>query len=590
EQASVALVQAWNAIPRHDKTIAAAKEFELKFPKSPSLPLVLYLRGVAEQQTTDYTASFETFHQILNQFPTSEFAPRASFMAAFTHLLAEKNDEAAKKFEEFLSKYPKSDLQEASHYWLGVALSLQEKYDESRKVLSDYLKKHPSGAFSGAAKFRRAYAAHSKMDFATSIPELHAFLEEHPGHENEAEARVLLGDALLNEGRIEEGIQVYAAIPKEKTRFYEEGVFKTAKALKLMEDYDALRNHLLKFAHENPRSSRLAEAIYLIGWADRQQGRENEAKERYWKAISELGNDPLIQGVEDMFSALQKLYPGEDGQNQYFQRLSDLRSKFPQGSPMDIRLRWADAQARKRSDPVGARKVLLELAKTVDTSTTSPAILADLAEARLEIGDDIGALQLFRELVRWNPRAPQKDRALAEIGLAELRTGRLDDAMSTFQRFLKETVGSRHTPRVLFAKAEIEQKRNQFQEAKKTLESLLSDQSATGRDKAEALYRIGELHLAEGKPQLAVPYFQRIYIMHGRWRDWVAKAYLRSGEAFEKLRDTEAARRTYAELLAASELQNFEETKLAQQRLQALGGPPQEKPQPKQNPEPTPKT
>ena len=36
--------------------------------------------------------------------------------------------------------------------------------------------------------------------------------------------------------------------------------------------------------------------------------------------------------------------------------------------------------------------------------------------------------------------------------------------------------------------------------------------------------------------------------MHGRWRDWVAKAYYRSGEAFEKLDDYASVRRTYQEL------------------------------------------
>ena len=41
----------------------------------------------------------------------------------------------------------------------------------------------------------------------------------------------------------------------------------------------------------------------------------------------------------------------------------------------------------------------------------------------------------------------------------------------------------------------------------------------------------------EAWPDLAISYFQRLYVMHGRWRDWVAKTYYRSGEAFEKLDD-----------------------------------------------------
>ena len=97
-------------------------------------------------------------------------------------------------------------------------------------------------------------------------------------------------------------------------------------------------------------------------------------------------------------------------------------------------------------------------------------------------------------------------------------------------------------------------------------------------EQAEALYRAGESHMADGKPDLAVPYFQRIYVMHGRWGEWVAKAYLRSGEAFEKLNDTASARRTYQELAAKEDLASFPESQLARDRLQALGGPLKEEP------------
>ena len=84
--------------------------------------------------------------------------------------------------------------------------------------------------------------------------------------------------------------------------------------------------------------------------------------------------------------------------------------------------------------------------------------------------------------------------------------------------------------------------------------------------------------MAEGKPELAVPYFQRIYVMHGRWGEWVAKAYFRSGVAFEKLNDTASARKTYQELAAKEDLASFPESQLAKDRLQALGGPLKEEP------------
>jgi hypothetical protein len=62
--------------------------------------------------------------------------------------------------------------------------------------------------------------------------------------------------------------------------------------------------------------------------------------------------------------------------------------------------------------------------------------------------------------------------------------------------------------------------------------------------------------------------------MHGRWKPWVAKAYLRSGEAFEKIKDPTSARRTYHELVSNPELAEFPETETASKHLLALGGSP----------------
>jgi tetratricopeptide (TPR) repeat protein len=69
-----------------------------------------------------------------------------------------------------------------------------------------------------------------------------------------------------------------------------------------------------------------------------------------------------------------------------------------------------------------------------------------------------------------------------------------------------------------------------------------------------------------GQPRRAVAYYQRVYVLYAKWPERVAKAYLRSGEAFEALGDFPAARRTYQEMLTST-LPRLAE---AQTRLEAL--------------------
>lgn len=575
ETASVSLIQNWNATQRWPKTIATAQSFSETFPASPNLPLVRYLQGLAEQQTGDHTASNTTFQTLFNESPDSEFAPRAHFMIGFNHLLMEDNDGAIAVFGDFLKTRPDHELAEAALYWRGMGYSLNKEYVKARKVFGEYLDRHKEGTFRSAAFFRRAYCAQQLEDYDVSIRELRDYLKKHPEGEESSEARVLLGDALMNEGRLEEGITVLEGIPDRDVRFYEEGVFKSAKALKLLEEYPRLEKLMKEFVRQNPRSPRIAEAILNQGWIYRQEGDMEKARRIYWEALEKFGNDPDIRSVEDLFPALAKLYQGEEGLAEYLRALDDLGENAK--PVLALRAQWARARALRKRDPEAARALLVGAARSVEPSETHPLIMADIAQALSEAGESTKSEGLWKNLLKWNPRAPQKDRVFASLGLAELERGNEKAALKYFERFERETLGSPLFGRVMLARAKLMEKRGHRAEALRSLEALLASEFAVGPEKCEALFRSGEIHLRSGKPELAVPYFQRIFVMHGRWADWVARAYLRSGEAFEKLGDLESARRTYAELSGRTDLEGFPESATARKRLEELGAPaPQE--------------
>jgi len=585
ESASVNLVQSWNQIERWPKAIEAAKAFAEKFPQSPSVPLVLYLQGTAEQKNLDYNAAVATFVALTKKYPKSDFAPRAQFLKGFSLLLAERNAEAIAAFEELSKKYPKHEIAESAAYWRGMSYSLDKQFLRSREVMDEYLEAYKDGQHRSEAVFRKAYCAQQMEDYQTSIKELYAFMRQYPGHEQKNEARVLLGDALMNEGRMDEGIAAFAGISKDDVRFSEEGVFKVGKAYKLMEEYDKLRDLMVDFKERNPRSPRVAEAIYNIGWVDRQSGDPDKARDIYWQAISEYGDDPAIRSVDDLFPALSKLYKGPEQAAQYQARLGDLEeeARAARKKTLELRTLWAQSAALRKSNPARALQLLTGAAALADVQTTNPLLLADIADALLASGKDEEGLRMWRDLVKWNPRAPQKDRAFAALGLLELQRGNEKAALGWFERFEKETLGSMLHGKILLAKARLEETRGQYPGARKSLEALLANPYSSGPEKAEALYLIAEGYMKENKPELAVPYYQRIYVMHGRWRDWVARAYLRSGEAFEKLSDKLSARKTYQELTEKEDFASFQETGKARERLDALGGPlPKEEPTPGQ--------
>ncbi len=573
EEGSLRVVQCWTQVERWPAVVTNADQFLKRFPKSDQRPMALYLKGQAEQNNGDYKDAVATFDQLRLRHPAHELAPRASFMAGFSFLLAEDYATAAERFEKARKEHAKDEIAETAHFWLGRAKILNKQYDDGRTVLEEYLAKFKkNGVFIGEATFFKAFGAHAKKDYETGIRELRDFLKNFPGHEQSNEALVLLGDALCASGEIEEGIEAYKRIEADAPRFFEEAQFKIAKALRLSEHIAEMRAHLEQFISAHPGSARLPEAIYWIGWSWRQEGREDKAKELYWQTIAEMGGDPARRSMEDVFAGLLRLYKTEEERKELLARLGDLSETALDAGEKTLSCRtlWAQAQALKKRDPAQSRRLLEEAAKRVEVSSTNPMILADCAEALEAVGKAKEAEQMMRDLVKWNPRAPQKDRAFAMLGNLALEQGREAEALDWFRRFEKESAGSVLTADILAAKARLLEKRGQSAEAIATLEKLLADPYAPGQRKASALIDLGELLLKRGQTQKAFPYFQRVYVMYGRWPEHVATAYLKSGTILEKLNDPDGARRTYEEMLAREDLASTREAAVARERLAKL--------------------
>ena len=518
----------------------------------------------------EFEKAAHAYEIISNSTTAGDAAPRALFLRGFTLLQAEKNKESVDVFKDFLARYPKYELADAAAYWIGMAWSFDKQYQKCRQVMDDYLKKYPDGRYRGAAAYRKAYCAQQMEKYGTAVDELTDYLEHYPGEPENNEARVLLGNAMMNEGFIDEAIKVFDKIPPSDKKMHEEAVFRTADGLKALGNLEEYRDHLRDFIAQNPKSPRVAEAIASLGWYYRQAGQPDTARDMYWKAVRDYGNDPEIRSVDDLIPALAKYYKGPEECARYLTQLRDMAEESKGKKTLSLRLLHAQAQALKKTEPDKARALLIEASGLSEASSTNPALLLDFAEALREDGQNEKAERLLIDTLRWNPRALQKDRILAALGQLELQKGNEKAALDYFNRFENESLGSVIFGGTMLARAKLLQKRGSHAEARNSLESVLSSQSATGQQKAEALCLIGDIYMSDGKPDLAIPYYQRVYVMHARWKPWVAKAYLRSGQAFEKLQDTRSARKTYEEFVKNADFADFPESAQAQDRLKAL--------------------
>lgn len=576
EQASLNLVKCWTAIERWPKAAEAADSFATKFPDSEFLPLILFMKGDALRNNRQYAEAAEVFETVAADYPNAPIAARALFMKGFSELLAEDNASAIATLASVPERFPEShEVIEMAHYWRGMGHSFQKDHETCRKVMREYLDRHPEGKHRGEATFRIAYCAQSLGEFETAISLFRGFLDSHARHERADEARLLLGEALMATGEIDKGIVALQGVSDRTPKFFEEAQFKIAKAFRLQEKHERLAEHMTRFVDNHPLSPRVPEAVYWIGWTHRMANDPDKARAVYWSTIRELGAESRRRSVTDLFQGLSKLYAEADATDEYLDELRTLTTTALGNGQNALALRglWAQAQALERSDPESARAKLIAASRLIDPPTTNPAMLADIGDALREDGQLDAARTVYADLRKWNPRSTQKDRAFAGLGLIAVARDDPDEALRQFERFERETLGSPLLPDILLAKARLLADRGEPDGAQAAIERLLAEETVAKAQKAEALLTMGDLHMQAGNPARAVPFYQRVYIMYGRWADLVARSYVRSGQAFEQLERTEEAIKTYEEMLAREDLSEHAEAETARRRLNALRPP-----------------
>ncbi|MEO0414367.1 MAG: tetratricopeptide repeat protein, partial [Verrucomicrobiota bacterium] len=548
ESASMAVIQCWSQLERWPKALAATENYLIAYgddPENKNLPSVLFMQADAMMKLQMNGAAGTVFGNIAKSFPDHPLKPKARFMGGFCYLLQDHNERAISCFEDVIENHVGDPMEQDAFYWKGMALSFGQNYEQCSEHMQAYLDRYKEAGikYEPEAAFRIAYCAFCGADggYGESIDAFRQFLIDYgQDSPDRDEAYLLMGDALLGEGEADPGIAAYKAINPESTRFFEEGYFKTGKAYKLLEEIPTMRAHYESFVVNYPKSKRMPEAVYWIGWTYVQSGNIDAAKAVYWKTINQFGDDPELFSIEELLTALPKVYKrqGPDGIPELKRRLKQLyiEADGRDQNTLATRALWADAKLIEKDDPAAAQASLARLADIVDPKIHNPQMVADAADATLARRELDKAETLYTELRKWHPLSFHKARAYK--GLAQVAEARGDNekAIEFYTEYEAEAAGSTDLPDIMLAKIRLQREDSaKLASAKTTLENLLENPAATSKQKAESLLFLGDILFEEQDYEKSTAYFERVYVAYGAYRDLVAKAYFRRGEALEKM-------------------------------------------------------
>ena len=570
----MALANAYRDLGRWDDLVTEARTVEggLAGALPPEAIGLELLHAEAESHRGNLAAAIDLLQQLHREAPKDAQADRVVFLLGYDLALADRPAEAAATLGTFETDFPPSPLREDALYWRGMASAAQGKPDEARAAWNRQLQLFPAGRLRADASFQgaRVLVSHGKDPDGRATPALANFLHDFPDGPHLAEARMLLANCDLASGKIDPGLALLAKIVPADGPLYERAVLRIGAVYESRGDDVKAEAQYHAFVEGHPEGN-VAAALARISAIERRNGREDAARADDWSAIERYGNDPGPAG-DTLFTGLLAMErdSGADDGAKLAARLDALGGDAQAHGRISLAIRagWAESRALLPVDPTRAREALLRIAPLANADTASGTIRADCADAWRESGNNNGAQQAYQDLLA---AGSETGRANAGLGLLAWKAGREDEALARFEQAEAAPLAPATRAEILDARAALLLARGRSGEAIAEWEKLLKVPGIGGERAARTLVQLGDAYLKQGDPGKAVPCYQRVYLMYGRWPDCVAPAYWQSGQAFEQLTRRDAAVATYRELVGRTDLASSDEAGKARQRLAELG-------------------
>ncbi len=541
-------------------------------PSWPNVPTVAFLRAEAYINLERFEEAEPELTKLLQEYPDHNQRPRIEFYIALCATMQERFQEGIKRFEEWQRQHPNDPLRSEVEYWMPIAMYYGGEYEKALPLFTQYAAKYPRSVYTPESEYRAACCRYAMEDYKGCAMSLGAWLEKYPTHFFHWEALVTRADALAAAGMLDQAKDNYLRVTSEAGPFYYLALTQLAKVYKALgteQDYRDMAAAFARYIRENPDSGNIVDAAYQAGWALKQAGRPDDARQLYWGIIERCGNSNTWEGFEFLLKDLHGLYAGQpDGA--YDADFKAQHDKAVNAGRLTLVSRLDLSRLSTTSAPDQRLADAATFANRFKIDVLGPEGVAFVGQAFDEAGRRTAARPYFQRLITAFPDSSYTTLARTRLAEDSLETNGFASAYDNANLAASVAADPPLLMQALFVRACAQQGLQHYDEAVADFTTVLGSRSTPRPLKPKALLGIGACMEAQNRLKEAIPYYQRIYVMYQAYTDSVAKAYLKSGEAFEQLNDRPAAINTYHEMLGLQDLANTPEAAEARERLAKL--------------------
>ena len=591
EQTYAELVRAYADTGRIDKMRTALDEFMRTVPSSKLLPQSLYVAAQAAAEAGRKDTQLEFLTVGVKQFGDSDLAEPMMLMVTNAHFAGGRFEEARTTAGAYMEKYPSGRFSEDATYLHAMATLVLGQAEAAIKAIGDYLAKYPEGRFVADGRYRIAAAHYAMQHYTEAESQLESWLRDYPvEHPQRGEALSTQGDVFAGQERIDDAIKSYREAMGAKLSDDQLGYVldELTKHYQGKRDFSTAAVLWEEFARENPDHPFVINAAYWIGKLRSREGKHDEAVTQMGEIARRYLTDPSRDAVERLLTQMAAILArnpkaGPDGVKPPPLSAEAISARVRQelvtpknrdNPTVQARVLFTEAEvASLRKNVVLRDQLIGKIGTTTAAEALSPGLLGGVGDRLLAQGEIERAKACYDQLVLGYPKSMYAD--FGYVGLAELAylAGDYDTALLQFTNAI-DRAGARFKLReATLGQAKTLLAQGKLEQAKELFEQIAGNKSWRGPATAQSIYSLGEILLKRAGPgelAQAQAHFQRVFISYKKFTPWVAKAYLSSGQTFEKLDKPREALATYREMKRDVRLVDFPEYKTGLERISIL--------------------
>lgn len=580
EAAWFALVRAYADAGRLEKVRDAVDRFLTAHPASPHGPRALYLAAEAAGGRNDLPGQLAFLDLADQRFPANDLSEPIRLLRANALFALARYAEARTVAVDYLAGFPRGRFLEEARYLAAMADLAEGRATDAEKQIRDYLQAFPQGRFVPDARYRLGATAYARQDYAACAQLSANWLADFPADQPQrGEVLSLQGDALAGLGDIPGALAAYRAaldlpLSDEQLGYVLDELTRHYQARR---DYDTAVRLWENFAAERPDHPYVINAAYWISRLRAKEGRSDEALPLVAEITRRYLTDPSRADVERLLIELAATLarpprpragepkPSPTPEAALFARADELLldERTREAPTAQARARFVHAEiAAARQNPALRDEILGQIAANFAPDQLPAGILGKVGDALVAQNQPELAASFYERLVSAYPRSLFADYGYVGLGGLSLRANRPEEALARFDAAIDAAGARSKLKEATLGRAHARLALGQLDAARALFEEVAANRAWRGEATAEALFQLGEIATRRATPDdfaKAQAHYQRIYLSYKRFPGWVAKAYLRSAETFDRLGQPAEALTTLNRMLTEERLAPFPE-------------------------------